>query len=114
MGYGFRMYYLQLHEGFGRSPLDLTEPVCGKPATDWLTGLLADLAKDTSTRWAMPALRNAADGSDITPETPSARGHRAIKWIDYAHPGTLHLSTNVRYGSVDGHDLAIGRPQDID
>jgi hypothetical protein len=114
MGYGYRMFYFRIHEGMGRSPRDLDAKFGNKTAMELLGDLLDELASDTSARWAMPSLKNAADGSDITPEAPSERGHRAIKWVDWSQPGTLHLSTTVRYGSVDGHDLAIGRSQDID
>jgi hypothetical protein len=108
MGYGFRMYYFGLHERMGRSPLSMDDKFDGKTTVELVSGLLTQLTADQSTRWAMPSLRNAADGSDITPEVPSERGHRAIKLLDWSQPGSLHISVNVRYGSVDGHDLAIG------
>ncbi|WP_297616489.1 hypothetical protein [Nocardioides sp.] len=107
------MYYFGLHEGMGRSPLSMDDKFGDKTAVELLSGLLDQLTADQSTRWAMPSLRNAEDGSDVTPEVPSERGHRAIKLIDWSQPGSLHFSVNVRYGSVDGHDLAIG-PTDVD
>lgn len=114
MGYGFRVYRIGLHEGMGRSPLDLSSQFGTESAPQLVASLLSQLAADVSVRWAMPALRNAADGSDITPDVPSQRGHRAIKWIDSTSSGSLHLSTTVRYGSVDGHDLAIAPAGDVD
>lgn len=114
MGYGFRMYYFGLHEKFGHAKLDLSGKFGQKTAPELLEGVLTQLSADKSTRWAHPSLKNAADGTDITLEVPSERGHRAIKWVDWSKPGSLHFATNVRYGSVDGHDLAIGKSADID
>ena len=115
MSYGFRLFYFNLTERFRRTNLSLSGKVGTETVDGLLGGLLTSLcAQPDLLRAAMPSLKKTADGDDVTPPTPSERGDKAIKWLAWKQEGPLHLSAHVRFGRVDGHDLAMGPAGDVD